>query len=285
MSSARRSTWCGARQDGAPGRGRGGGYAAHAGHHHRADGPHRRHHPPGARFGPPQAAPNRSRVNLRLLIESTRELLAPLAPRNRSSSSSRRPNRPPPCRRKPDPSGDHEPGDERDPRHARPRPDLVAARREDVAPASSSAGCRSSGAGGAARSWVLAVRTRGSGIAEENLGKIFEPFFTTKPVGEGTGLGLSIAAGIVQEHGGTIRVESPPGCGARLSAVRLPRDLEPGGGGMKGRVLVVDDDKSMIELLERAAEASASSRWSRRRAAPRRASRSTPRSRTSSSPT
>lgn len=51
----------------------------------------------------------------------------------------------------------------------------------------------------------------GAGIAPENLTKIFEPFFTTKE--SGTGLGLAITHGIVQQHGGTIEVESQVGQG------------------------------------------------------------------------
>src|SRR5437867_3860336 len=53
----------------------------------------------------------------------------------------------------------------------------------------------------------IQVRDTGQGIADDVLAQIFEPFFSTKP-GKGTGLGLWVSQGIVQSHGGTMRVRS-----------------------------------------------------------------------------
>lgn len=53
----------------------------------------------------------------------------------------------------------------------------------------------------------ITVADNGSGISPENLRQIFEPFFTTKKE-SGTGLGLWVSRGIVQKHGGSIRVRS-----------------------------------------------------------------------------
>jgi len=68
---------------------------------------------------------------------------------------------------------------------------------------------------------VTEVKDNGSGIPNHILHRIFEPFFTTKQTGRGTGLGLSVSLGIIQQHGGDIRVESAPGLGTVFS-VLLP---------------------------------------------------------------
>ena len=63
----------------------------------------------------------------------------------------------------------------------------------------------------------------GDGIPEEIIPKIFDPFFTTKEVGKGTGLGLSIIYGIMEQHGGKIKVSSEPGKGTTFTGF-LPFD-------------------------------------------------------------
>ncbi len=70
--------------------------------------------------------------------------------------------------------------------------------------------------------WVdVCVKDTGCGIATEHLEKIMDPFFTTKPVGQGTGLGLSIVRRIVDEHRGTIKVDSVVGEGTSIT-ISLP---------------------------------------------------------------
>ncbi len=55
---------------------------------------------------------------------------------------------------------------------------------------------------------IIEVSDNGSGISQDNMDKIFEPFFTTKKVGEGTGLGLTISSQIIEQHGGSLSVDS-----------------------------------------------------------------------------
>ena len=67
----------------------------------------------------------------------------------------------------------------------------------------------------------VVVRDNGMGIPDEQLSRIFDPFFTTKSVGSGTGLGLSISYGIIEKHGGKIRVSSKVGAGTEF-VIELP---------------------------------------------------------------
>jgi PAS domain S-box-containing protein len=74
--------------------------------------------------------------------------------------------------------------------------------------------------------WVIIqIQDSGPGISPEIEEKLFQPFFTTKAVGAGTGLGLSISKGILDQHGGGLRLnrDSPHTC----FEVRLPRLITP----------------------------------------------------------
>lgn len=73
----------------------------------------------------------------------------------------------------------------------------------------------------------IRIRDTGTGIDAVTLEKIFEPFFTTKP--DGTGLGLAISRKIIENHGGTLLVESGVGQGTTIT-VRLPLQNGPDGG-------------------------------------------------------
>jgi signal transduction histidine kinase len=68
----------------------------------------------------------------------------------------------------------------------------------------------------------VTVSDSGTGIAPENLARVFDPFFTTKEVGKGTGLGLAICQSIIEQHRGSIEVQSQgPGMGTAVT-VSLP---------------------------------------------------------------
>jgi signal transduction histidine kinase len=72
-----------------------------------------------------------------------------------------------------------------------------------------------------ARKIRIVVSDTGTGIASANLARVFEPKFTTKPTGHG--FGLSTSYRIIQNHGGRIWAESPPGQGAMFT-IELPLD-------------------------------------------------------------
>ena len=104
----------------------------------------------------------------------------------------------------------------------------------------------------------VSVGDNGVGMPEHVRQRVFEPFFTTKVPGHGTGLGLAVVHGIVQEHGGAIRVESRPGEGTRME-VLLPAASGPGKAekpysrahprGVGETVLLVDDIPEVLESM------------------------------------
>lgn len=71
----------------------------------------------------------------------------------------------------------------------------------------------------------IKIADSGPGISKDIQERLFEPFFTTKEIGKGTGLGLSISYGIIQEHKGSLSVESQKGKGTIFTIV-LPLNYE-----------------------------------------------------------
>jgi two-component system NtrC family sensor kinase len=67
----------------------------------------------------------------------------------------------------------------------------------------------------------IVIADNGCGILPGDLPSVFEPFFTTKVAAEGAGLGLSIAQRIIEDHHGTISVNSTEGEGT-VVAIALP---------------------------------------------------------------
>jgi CheY-like chemotaxis protein len=109
----------------------------------------------------------------------------------------------------------------------------------------------------------ITVSDNGPGIPQHIMPFIFDPFFTTKNLGEGTGLGLSIAHTLIENHGGTIFAKSEPGktiFTIELPLARSPRitaeakETQPlprpaRAAKRLGRVLVVDDESSIVDAL------------------------------------
>lgn len=66
---------------------------------------------------------------------------------------------------------------------------------------------------------IAQVTDSGSGIPVELINQVMDPFFTTKEVGQGTGLGLSICYGIMDQHGGSIELESQGSLGTTVTLI------------------------------------------------------------------
>ncbi|MGQ9618076.1 MAG: ATP-binding protein [Candidatus Aminicenantia bacterium] len=113
---------------------------------------------------------------------------------------------------------------------------------------------------------VIKISDTDTGINPEIIDRIFEPFFTTKE--KGTGLGLSIVYGIVKQAGGSINVESIYGEGTTFK-IYLPASEEKIDmlliqekeskeilDNLKGRILVIEDDPSVLEFIKDSLEIS-----------------------------
>lgn len=104
--------------------------------------------------------------------------------------------------------------------------------------------------------WVcVSVVDTGIGMTDNVKARIFDPFFTTKGV-KGTGLGLSVSYGIIRGHHGEITAQSQPGQGTTVliklpipSKLRSAPQLAPTPPAKPGRILIIDDDEMIRELL------------------------------------
>ncbi len=112
---------------------------------------------------------------------------------------------------------------------------------------------------------MLKVDDTGTGMDAETQRRIFEPFYTTKEVGQGTGLGLATVQGVVQQHGGAVRVYSALGQGTTFK-IYLPRaEGSVEGSGKtdatrqlprgKGKILLVEDEAGVRRLARQVLEA------------------------------
>lgn len=108
---------------------------------------------------------------------------------------------------------------------------------------------------------TVEIHDTGCGMSPEVARRVFDPFFTTKPVGQGTGLGLAIAHRLIEEVGGRIELQSEPGRGSTFR-VTFPslldssknRDDAPVESGVlesRRRLLVVDDEQAVLNVIER----------------------------------
>jgi two-component system, NtrC family, sensor kinase len=106
---------------------------------------------------------------------------------------------------------------------------------------------------------VLArVEDDGPGVPPAIASHIFEPFFTTKEAEHGTGLGLSLCADILHRHRGRLELCVPTGRGACFelflplcTGLEVPVRKEPREPMLRGRILVVDDDASLVRAYRR----------------------------------
>ena len=109
---------------------------------------------------------------------------------------------------------------------------------------------------------TLSVTDNGVGMSDEVRARIFEPFFSTKKEQGGTGLGLAIVYGIIKQSRGDIFVYSEPGSGTSFhiylpEAAAVGEELVkpemalPAPGPGRERIVLIEDDLQILQLVER----------------------------------
>lgn len=93
----------------------------------------------------------------------------------------------------------------------------------------------------------VSITDNGCGVAPDISDKLFDPFVTDKQAEGGTGLGLSVTYSLVNAHDGEIVFQSHKGKGTTFT-VFFPTVVKEA----TGRILVVDDDKSIRDMLTKA---------------------------------
>jgi len=96
----------------------------------------------------------------------------------------------------------------------------------------------------------LSVTNSGDPIPADVAARIFEPFFTTKDVGAGSGMGLAMCHGILHTSGGHITLNNGTPDGVTFSLLLPPcHDTVTSPLALQARIMVVDDDRSVVTLL------------------------------------
>lgn len=108
----------------------------------------------------------------------------------------------------------------------------------------------------------LHVQDQGHGIPEKMVPRVFEPYFTTRHGSQG--LGLTVALSAIQRQGGTIQIVSTQGVGTTTSIYlpaaaapsvsatsSLPNVALPTQGGVKKRILLMDDEQMILDIVSR----------------------------------
>lgn len=126
--------------------------------------------------------------------------------------------------------------------------DYVCDRGEDISPG---------------RYVLIAVSDTGRGIPGDDIAQVIEPFFTTKGPELGSGLGLAMVDGFIRQSNGALRIYSELGVGTTIkmylpavqphqaSQTTLETSPQAASSGKAGRVLVVEDEPSILRILKR----------------------------------